>query len=128
MAFPGLNHVAITGRDMKISGPWYRTLFGADPLLDEHTDAGFRHLVWLLENGTVFGVHQHERSAPDERFRVDLDRVGFGCASRAELETWMARLNKLGVQDRGRALRLGFELSRPGRHCPRVLRAAALTD
>ena len=59
--------VAITGRDMKISGPWYRTLFGADPVLDEHTDAGFRHLVWLLESGTVFGIHQHERSAADER-------------------------------------------------------------
>ena len=65
MTFPGLNHVAITVRDMEISGPWYRTLFGADPVLDEHTDAGFRHLVWLLDGGTVFGIHQHERSAPD---------------------------------------------------------------
>jgi glyoxylase I family protein len=104
VTFPGLNHVAITVRDMKISGPWYRTLFGADPVLDEHTDAGFRHLVWLLESGTVFGIHQHERSAPDERFsefRVGLDHVGFGCASRAELETWMDRLNKLGVRHGG---------------------------
>ncbi len=104
MTFPGLNHVAITVRDMNISGPWYRTLFGADPVLDEHTDAGFRHLVWLLESSTVFGIHQHERSAPDERFsefRVGLDHVGFGCASRAELETWMDRLNKLGVQHGG---------------------------
>jgi catechol 2,3-dioxygenase-like lactoylglutathione lyase family enzyme len=104
VTFPGLNHVAITVRDMKISGPWYRTLFGADPVLDEHTDAGFRHLVWLLESGTVFGIHQHERSAPDEQFsefRVGLDHVGFGCASRAELETWMDRLNKLGVQHGG---------------------------
>jgi hypothetical protein len=66
---------------MKISGPWYQTLFGADPILDEHTAAGFRHLVWLLDGGTVFGIHQHERSAPDERFsefRVGLDHVGFG--------------------------------------------------
>lgn len=104
MAFPALNHVAITVRDMKISGPWYRTLFGADPILDEHTDAGFRHLVWLLDGGTVFGIHQHERPAPDERFsefRVGLDHVGFGCANRAELETWMARLGELGVQHGG---------------------------
>ncbi|HZC11817.1 MAG TPA: VOC family protein [Mycobacterium sp.] len=104
MAFPTLNHVAITVRDMKISGPWYRTLFGADPMLDEHTDAGFRHLVWLLDGGTVFGIHQHERPAPDERFsefRVGLDHVGFGCANRAELETWMARLAELGVQHGG---------------------------
>ena len=104
MTFPALNHVAITVRDMKISGPWYRALFDADPILDEHTDAGFRHLVWLLDGGTVFGIHQHELSAPDERFsefRVGLDHVGFGCASRAELETWMARLGELGIQHGG---------------------------
>jgi catechol 2,3-dioxygenase-like lactoylglutathione lyase family enzyme len=104
VAFPGLNHVAITVREIKISGPWYRTLFGAEPVLDEHTDAGFRHLVWLLDGGTVFGIHQHELSAPDERFsefRVGLDHVGFGSANRAELETWMARLKELGVQHGG---------------------------
>ena len=104
MTFPGLSHVAITVRDFRISGPWYRALFGADPVLDEHTAAGYRHQVWLLDGGTVFGIHQHERSAPDERFsefRVGLDHVGFGCASRAELETWMARLNELHVQHGG---------------------------
>ena len=104
MAFPALNHVAITVRDINVSGPWYRTLFGADPVLDEHTDAGFHHLVWLLDGGTVFGIHQHERSAPDERFsefRVGLDHVGFGCANRAELQEWMTRLNELGVHHGG---------------------------
>ena len=68
MAFPALNHVALTVRDMAVSGPWYRQLFGADPVVDEHTAAGFRHLVWILDGGTVFGVHQHEHPAPDERF------------------------------------------------------------
>jgi catechol 2,3-dioxygenase-like lactoylglutathione lyase family enzyme len=104
VTFPGLNHVAITVRDMEISGPWYRTLFGTDPVLDEHTDAGFRHLVWILDGGTLFGIHQHELSAPDERFsefRVGLDHVGFGCADCAALETWMARLTELGVRHGG---------------------------
>jgi hypothetical protein len=41
-------------RDIEISGPWYRTLFAADPVIDEHNDAGFRQLVWLLDGGTVF--------------------------------------------------------------------------
>ena len=104
MTFPGLNHVAITVRDMKISGPWYQTLFGADPILDEHTDAGFRHQVWLLEGGTVFGIHQHDRPAPVEKFsehRVGLDHVGFGCANRGELENWVTQLNELGIEHRG---------------------------
>src|SRR5689334_7051249 len=79
MPFPALNHVALTVRDLDVSGPWYRSLIGADPLLDEHTDAGFRHLVWAFDNGTLFGVHQHDRGIEDGRFsefRAGLDHVG----------------------------------------------------
>jgi glyoxylase I family protein len=104
MAFPALNHIAATVRDMDISAPWYRNLLGADPVVDEHTDAGFRHLVWLLPGRTLFGIHQHDSQAPDEKFsefRVGLDHVGFGCANRAELEDWVTRLNELGIEHGG---------------------------
>ncbi|WP_273735110.1 VOC family protein [Mycolicibacterium septicum] len=104
MTFPALAHVAVTVRDLAVSGPWYRTLFGADPVLDEDTDAGFHHLVWLLEGGTLFGVHQHRNPAPDEgfsEFRVGLDHVGFGCASRADLQAWVDRLDGLGIAHGG---------------------------
>ena len=100
MAFPALNHVALTVRDLGVSGPWYQALIGADPVLDEHTDAGFRHLVWAFDNGTLFGIHQHDREIEDGQFtefRVGLDHVAFGCASRAELEEWVERLNGLGI-------------------------------
>ena len=102
--FPGLAHVALTVKDIEVSGPWYRELLGADPVLDEHTDAGFRHLVWLLDGGTLLGIHQHERGVPDElfsEFRVGLDHVGFACANRGELEKWMDRLNELGISHGG---------------------------
>jgi catechol-2,3-dioxygenase len=101
---PALGHVAVTVKDVEASGPWYCRVFGADPVLDEHTDAGFRHLVWVLDGGTLFGIHQHERGVPDERFtefRVGLDHVGFGVASRADLEAWVERLNELGVSHGG---------------------------
>ena len=101
--FPGLQHVAVTVRDADASGRWYRALFDADPVLDEHTDAGFRHVVWLLD-GTLFGIHQHDQPAPDEpfsEFRVGLDHVSFGCASRAELEQWVTRLDELGITHGG---------------------------
>jgi catechol-2,3-dioxygenase len=104
MAFPALNHVAVTVRDIGVSGPWYRALFGADPVLDERTDGGFWHQVWVLAGGTVFGIHQHDQSAPDEKFsefRVGLDHVGFGCASRAELKKWEERLGELGIAHGG---------------------------
>jgi catechol-2,3-dioxygenase len=104
MAFPALNHIAVTVRDLEISGPWYRKLFGTPPIVDEHTEAGFRHLVWLLNGGTLLGIHQHDRRAPDETFnelRVGLDHVGFGCANRAELENWVTRLGELGIEHGG---------------------------
>jgi catechol-2,3-dioxygenase len=104
MAFPALTHVAVTVRDLAVSGPWYRGLFEAEPVLDEHTDAGFHHLVWQLDNGTLFGIHQHDRAAEDERFtefRAGLDHVAFGCASRAELQGWAERLEGLGVEHGG---------------------------
>ena len=104
MSFPTLNHVAVTVRDIDISSPWYRRLLGADPLTDEHDDAGYRHQVWLLGSGTVFGIHQHDHQAPDEKFsehRVGLDHVGFGCANRAELESWVTRLGELGIEHGG---------------------------
>ncbi|QRY50489.1 VOC family protein [Mycolicibacterium septicum] len=104
MTFPALAHVAVTVRDLAVSGPWYRTLFGADPVLDEDTDAGFHHLVWLLGGGTLFGVHQHRNPAPDEgfsEFRVGLDHVGFGCASRTDLQAWVDRLDGLGIAHGG---------------------------
>jgi len=99
-----LNHVAVTVRDIDVSGPWYQAVIGAEPLLDEHTAAGFRHLVWALDNGTLFGIHQHDRAAGDggfSEFSVGLDHVGFGCANRAELEEWQARLDELGIANDG---------------------------
>jgi glyoxylase I family protein len=102
--FPAINHVALTVRDLEVSAEWYRQLIGADPVLDEHAAAGFRHVVWMLDGGTLFGIHQHERPAPDERFsefRCGLDHVGFGVESRAELEKWMTRLKELGVPHGG---------------------------
>jgi catechol-2,3-dioxygenase len=104
MAFPALNHVALTVRDLGVSGPWYQTLIGADPLLDEHTEAGFRHLVWAFDNGTLFGIHQHDRGVEGGQFtefRVGLDHVGFACADRSELQEWVDRLNGLGIEHGG---------------------------
>jgi len=101
MPFPALNHVALTVSDLTVSAPWYQELIGAEPVLDEYTDAGFRHVVWSFENGTLFGIHEHDRGIEDGRFtefHAGLDHVGFGCASRAELEDWAARLDGLGIE------------------------------
>jgi glyoxylase I family protein len=102
--FPPLTHVALTVRDLTVSVPWYGALFGADPVLDEDTDPNFHHTVHLLGNGTLFGLHEHQRPAPAQpfsEFRVGLDHVAFGCADRDELEKWSRRLDELGIAHGG---------------------------
>lgn len=104
MPFPALNHVALTVRDLNVSQPWYRQLIDADPVLDEDTDAGYHHVVWAFDDGTLFGIHQHDRGIEDGRFtefRAGLDHVGFGCASRAELQEWAEKLDRLGIEHGG---------------------------
>ena len=66
MAFPGIAHVAVTVKDLDVSRPWYERLFGASQaVLDE--DAGsFHHVVWMLDGGTLFGIHLQADPQPGE--------------------------------------------------------------
>ncbi len=99
--FPPLTHVALTVRNLAVSVPWYGALFDTEPVIDEDTDGGLHHTVYLVGSGTLIGLHQHSSPAPDERFsefRVGLDHVAFGCADRAELERWMHRLDELSIE------------------------------
>jgi len=99
-AFPPLNHVALTVRDLSVSAPWYGALFGTDPVIDEDTEPDFHHTVWPVGTESLIGLHQHRTPAPPEAFseyRVGLDHVSFAVASRDELEKWGARLDELGI-------------------------------
>ena len=99
--FPPLTHVALTVRNLAVSVPWYGALLDAKPVIDEDTDGGFHHTVYLLASNTLIGLHQHTRPALDEKFsefRVGLDHVAFGCTDRAELKKWALRLDELGIE------------------------------
>ena len=97
--FPGITHVALTVTDLDRSRAFYGRLFGSDPVLDE--DAGsFYHVVFALEDGTLFGLHTHPIPNDQPEFREHrsgLDHVAFGASSRAELEDWAHRLDELGI-------------------------------
>jgi catechol 2,3-dioxygenase-like lactoylglutathione lyase family enzyme len=97
--------VALTVRDLSVSVPWYEALFDAKPVLDEDTDPGFHHTVYLIgDSGQLFGLHQHTTPAPEggfSEFRVGLDHVSFGAADRGELEKWATRLDELGIEHGG---------------------------
>jgi glyoxylase I family protein len=101
--FPALTHVALTVSDLPRSVSWYRQLFDKDPVLDEDTGP-FRHVVWMIGDGTVIGLHQHtnlESTEPASEFRPGLDHLAFGCSDRSDLEAWKQRLDDLGVPNGG---------------------------
>jgi catechol 2,3-dioxygenase-like lactoylglutathione lyase family enzyme len=102
MAFPGIAHVAVTVKDLDVSRPWYERLFGASAVLDE--DAGsFHHVVWMLDGGTLFGIHLQANPQAGEytELQPGLDHVGFGVANRAALEEWEKKLNDMGIKHGG---------------------------
>lgn len=101
--FPALAHVAVTVSDLDRSVSWYEKLFGAKPVLDEDTGP-FRHVVWSIGPGNLFGLHQFPDLATSDAFeerRPGLDHVSFACASRAELESAAQRLTDLGITHGG---------------------------
>jgi len=95
---PAITHVAVTVTDLSASEAWYTKVLGTKPVLDEDTGP-FRHIVYQLGN-TLLGLHGFpdlaSRAPFDER-KPGLDHISFGCASRAELVEWAARLDELGV-------------------------------
>ena len=105
MAFPGIHHVAVTVSDIDKSREWYGKLFGADPVMDEQEDKGnFHHVVWLVGDGQVFGIHQHKNpssSDPCDETRPGLDHVSFACGDRDELKKWQSKLDELGYKHGG---------------------------
>ena len=69
MAFPGLQHVAITVSDLERSTQWYSRLFGAEAVLDEDEESGtFHHTVFLLDGGQLFGLHTHMGAESGDAF------------------------------------------------------------
>lgn len=100
--FPAIGHVALTVKDLSVSVPWYTRLFDAEPVLDEDTGP-FRHVVWAL-GGTLLGLHEFpdgDNSVSFNERRLGVDHVAFGCADRAELESWAGKLDDLGISHGG---------------------------
>jgi glyoxylase I family protein len=101
--FPSIGHVAVTVTDLTVSRPWYERLIGAEPVLDEPTDGGFHHTVFMIGD-TLIGLHQHPSTDPDAtftEFRCGLDHIGFVCADRSALAAWEIRLDELGIAHGG---------------------------
>jgi glyoxylase I family protein len=105
VAFPGLQHIAITVSDLDRSTQWYSALFGSEPVLDEDEESGtFHHTVYALDGGMLFGLHTHmgkESGEPADERRTGLDHISFALQGSVELELWKTRLDALGIAHGG---------------------------
>jgi catechol-2,3-dioxygenase len=97
-AFPAFSHIAVTVADLDVSTPWYTNLFGSKPVLDEDTGP-FRHVVYALEGGVLFGLHTFPEgtSGTFDVHHPGLDHVAFGVTDRAQLADWAERLDSLSI-------------------------------
>ena len=78
--FPAITHVALTVTSLERSVPWYKALFGSDPILDEDTGP-FQRVAWLT-SGTLVGLTQFPDLNSTQPFNerrpgLDLNRPGF---------------------------------------------------
>jgi glyoxylase I family protein len=105
VAFPGLQHIAITVADLERSTQWYSRLLGAEPVLDEDEESGtFHHTVFVLGGGQLLGLHTHrgaESGDPFDEHRTGLDHIAFALSGTAELEQWRDRLDELSIAHGG---------------------------
>lgn len=98
----GMDHVAITVRDLDASVDFYQRLLGAPPAASIEDD-GLRRRLFDLPGGIHLGLTQHERGheGPFDPLRPGLDHLGLQVASREELERWAEHLDALGIAHDG---------------------------
>ena len=67
---------------------------------EKHPDGGGYAIVLGKPDWSMcVGIHAHDanEAEPFAESRTGLDHVGFGVASRAELDAWEVRLTELGI-------------------------------
>lgn len=99
IALPFPHHIALTVTDIDASVRWYERVFGISFQMGYGHEGGEGKLLadpaWKL----VIVLHRHDANQA-ERFsetRTGLDHVGFGLATRAELDAWQQHLTALDI-------------------------------
>lgn len=96
-------HMALTVRDMRVSAEWYERVLGFDFVREFQVapgDPGIPRILLLHQrSGFLLGLCDHAGRTGDsfDPLRTGLDHVAFEVADRAELDSWVAHLDQLGV-------------------------------
>jgi glyoxylase I family protein len=95
--------MALTVRDMRVSAEWYERVLGFEFVREFRVPAGDlgipRILLLHARSGFLLGLCNHADRSGDafDPRRTGLDHVAFEVTDRAELDSWMAHLDELGV-------------------------------
>jgi len=110
----GIHHFSITVTDLEASLAWYQRLLGAVrvPMKFPHyecEDTGYGELLIDQRSGVVIGLHTNTGNDGQQfdEARTGLDHVALNVATCAELESWTAWLDELGIEHSG--IRAGEE-------------------
>jgi glyoxylase I family protein len=88
---------------MRVSADWYERVLGFDFVREFEVApgaAGIRRILLLHQHsGFLLGLCDHAGRTGDsfDPLRTGLDHVAFNMAGRAELDSWIAHLDRLGV-------------------------------
>jgi glyoxylase I family protein len=102
-------HIALTIRDMRVSADWYQHVLGFEFVKEFQVapgDAGIPRILLLHQHsGFLLGLCGHPGRSGDafDPRHTGLDHIAFEVADRAELTSWMAHLDELGVAHSPRA-------------------------
>jgi len=96
-------HMALTVRDMRVSADWYERVLGFDFVKEfevDPGDAGIPRILLLHQHsGFLLGLCNPAGRTGDafDPLRTGLDHVAYEVADRAELDSWIARLDHRAV-------------------------------
>ena len=93
--FTGINHLALTVRDLDVSSAFYCDLLDFVEVLD----VGYGRVCLHQQTGFTIALLHPDGVSGDEftPLRTGLDHLGLAAASRAELVQWEQRLQAAGV-------------------------------
>lgn len=104
----GIHHLSLTVTDIEASLAWYQRLLRADRVPSkfphyEREETGYGVLLTEPRSGLVIGLHTNTANRGEEfdEARTGLDHVSFQVDSRADLESWTAWLDELGIDHTG---------------------------
>ncbi len=102
-SFNRVSHIALTVRDMRVSAGWYERVLGFDFVKDFQVPPGAAGIPRILllhqPSGLLVSLCEHPGRTGDafDPRRTGLDHIAFEVADRAELGSWMAHLDELGI-------------------------------